>query len=126
MENADLSNANVEGAIFNNARMVKTNLMNAEGLTIEQLSKVKTLFGAKLDRTIEDELKRNFPALFEEAGHVLNCKREPVPLDGYKPRPTDEPCPMYDNSKENAQEEKSIPEDEEPEPQKGREQISGN
>jgi uncharacterized protein YjbI with pentapeptide repeats len=71
MENADLSTANLEGAILNQARMVNTNLLDAKGLSIEQLSQAQTLFGAKLDRAIEDELKRLYPALLEETADVL-------------------------------------------------------
>ena len=42
---------------------------DTENLTIEQLSKVKTLCKAKLDPEIEKPLREKYPALFEESDH---------------------------------------------------------
>jgi hypothetical protein len=55
----------------------------------------------------------------------INCKSEAVPLDGYKPEPTDEPCPTYDPSKEKDKDEPSNSTEENPKPKKGRKQASG-
>jgi uncharacterized protein YjbI with pentapeptide repeats len=56
LEHADLEGANLEGA----------NLEGTYNLTIEQLSKVKTLYNAKLDEKLEKLLKEKYPALFEK------------------------------------------------------------
>ena len=56
LENADLEGADLEGA----------NLEETYNLTIEQLSKVKTLYNAKLDKELEKPLREKYPALFEK------------------------------------------------------------
>jgi hypothetical protein len=42
------------------------NLKGALNLTIDKLSKVETLYHAKLYKKILNPLKKNYPALFEE------------------------------------------------------------
>lgn len=61
LEEADLNNTNFEGAYLEGA-----NLKGAKNLTIDQLSKVKTLFNAKLDKEIETQLREKYPTLFEK------------------------------------------------------------
>jgi hypothetical protein len=56
LERANLYKANFEGA----------NLKGAENLTIDQLSKVKTLYKATLDKKLEKPLRKKYPALLEE------------------------------------------------------------
>lgn len=56
LEIADLEGANLEGAY----------LEGAYNITIEQLSKVKTLYNAKLDTELEKPLREKYPALFEK------------------------------------------------------------
>ncbi|AKB80195.1 hypothetical protein MSHOH_3712 [Methanosarcina horonobensis HB-1 = JCM 15518] len=56
LANADLADANLEG----------TDLIGAKNLTIDQLSKVKTLYNAKLDPEREIALREKYPALFEK------------------------------------------------------------
>ncbi len=51
----------LEGANFQGA-----NLKGAKNLTIDQLSKVKTLYDAKLDEELLIPLKEKYPALFEK------------------------------------------------------------
>ena len=53
---ANLVGANLEGA----------NLEGVRGLTIEQLSKVKSLYGAKLDPVLMEQAKEKYPHLLEE------------------------------------------------------------
>jgi uncharacterized protein YjbI with pentapeptide repeats len=80
LQGADLRNANFEkailrGANLNEANLQDTNLCGAdlqeatlEGayhLSFDQLSKVKTLFDAKLDEKLFIKLKERYPALFE-------------------------------------------------------------
>ncbi|VAW39169.1 hypothetical protein MNBD_CHLOROFLEXI01-4919 [hydrothermal vent metagenome] len=57
---ADLNNANLQGA-----NLKETDLRSAKGLTVEQLSKVKTLYKANLDSSLESEIKQRFPDLLE-------------------------------------------------------------
>ena len=84
-EGTDLEGANLEGANLEEANLKKANLKRAnlkranlkgvdfEGanlkgvkeLTIDQLSKVKTLFNTKLDDILLTQLKEKYPSLFE-------------------------------------------------------------
>jgi len=57
----DLKRADLEGANLKEAILV-----GAENLTIYQLSKVKTLYNAKLDEKLEKPLREKYPTLFEE------------------------------------------------------------
>jgi hypothetical protein len=54
--NANLDGANLEAAF----------LGEAYGLSLNQLSKVETLYNTKLDEKLIVPLKEKFPALFEE------------------------------------------------------------
>jgi uncharacterized protein YjbI with pentapeptide repeats len=65
LEGAWLEDANLQGAFFKNA-----NLLGVLGLTVEQLSKTKTLFEAQLAPELRDQLGKRYPHLFEkpEAG----------------------------------------------------------
>ena len=68
---ADLQNATFKIANFQNAVLVETNLMyadltGAKNLTIEQLSKVKTLYQAKLDPKLMEQVKKCCPNLLEK------------------------------------------------------------
>ena len=53
--------ANLEGANFKGA-----NLKNAYYLTIEQLSKVETLYDAKLDEELLNSLRKEHASLFKK------------------------------------------------------------
>ncbi|MFQ5433414.1 MAG: pentapeptide repeat-containing protein [Anaerolineae bacterium] len=57
---ADLTNAYMSGANFEGA-----NLGSVYGLTIEQLSKVKTLYKARLDSGLTVQVKEKYPHLLE-------------------------------------------------------------
>jgi uncharacterized protein YjbI with pentapeptide repeats len=73
---ADLSGANLFGANLNEADLSRTdlrradlsgvNLEGAKNLTIEQLSKVKTLYQAKLDSDLENQIKEKCRHFLEE------------------------------------------------------------
>jgi BTB/POZ domain-containing protein KCTD9 len=60
---ANLQNCYVMGADFENASLYKADLRGAKGLTVEQLSKVKTLYLAKFDDDILVQIKSNLPEL---------------------------------------------------------------
>ncbi len=60
---ASLRNCYVMGADFENASLYKADLRGAKGLTVEQLSKVKTLYLAKFDDEILEQIKTNLPEL---------------------------------------------------------------
>lgn len=66
LEGANLMEANLEGAILMYATLKGANLEGARNLTIDQLSKVKTLYNAKLDPELEKPLREKYPALFEK------------------------------------------------------------
>jgi len=60
LKRANLKKANLKGADFEGA-----NLKGVNELTIDQLSKVKTLYNTKLDDKLLIPLKEKYPALFE-------------------------------------------------------------
>lgn len=60
LQGADLNNANLEGADFDHS-----DLRNAKNLTIEQISKVKTLYGAKLNYDFKEQIKKDYSNLLE-------------------------------------------------------------
>ena len=76
LQGADLKDAHLEGACLKGAHLEEADLTgtNFEGadlkqakdLTIDQLSKVKTLYKAELDESLHSVLIEKYPALFEE------------------------------------------------------------
>jgi BTB/POZ domain-containing protein KCTD9 len=60
---ANLRNCYVMGADFENASLYKADLRGAKGLTVDQLSKVKTLYLAQFDDDILVQIKTNLPEL---------------------------------------------------------------
>ncbi len=56
LQRANLEGANLEGA----------NLWGVYGLTIEQLSKVKSLYETKLDPVLMEQVREKYPHLLEE------------------------------------------------------------
>lgn len=60
---ADLRNCYLMGADFENASLYKADLRGAKGLTVEQLSKVKTLYLARFDGEILEQIKTSLPEL---------------------------------------------------------------
>ena len=66
--NAYLMEANMRGcylmgAEFENASLYKADFTGAKGLTVEQLSKTKTIYLAKFDPDLQEQLKLQAPAL---------------------------------------------------------------
>jgi uncharacterized protein YjbI with pentapeptide repeats len=71
LEGADLNRANFKGADLTGANLTgaelgRANLKGAEGLSLDQLSRVKTLYKAKLDHELLIPLEEMRPDLFEE------------------------------------------------------------
>ena len=60
---ANLRNCYLMGADFENVSLYKADLRGAKGLTVEQLSKVKTLYLARFDDEILEQLKTSLPEL---------------------------------------------------------------
>ena len=63
--NADLDEAKLEAADF-----FLANLRGAQYLTVDQFSKVQTLYLAKLDPELEKPLRMKYPALFKEPQRI--------------------------------------------------------
>ena len=59
LQKADFRGVNMKGAIF-----MDTDFREAEGLTVEQLSMVKTLFMSRFDPGLNGELMNRYPGLF--------------------------------------------------------------
>jgi uncharacterized protein YjbI with pentapeptide repeats len=69
---ANLARANLIKAILTEANLQEavfrwSNLYKAKNVSLDQLSKVKTLFDAKLDEELLIPLKEKYPTLFEES-----------------------------------------------------------
>jgi uncharacterized protein YjbI with pentapeptide repeats len=60
---ANLSGSYLMGADFENASLYKADLRGAKGLTLEQLTKAKTLYLAKFDDELLEEVKMIMPEL---------------------------------------------------------------
>lgn len=60
---ANLTGCYLTGADFENASLYKADLRGAKGLTIEQLTKAKTLYLAKFDEDILAQIKSDIPEL---------------------------------------------------------------
>ncbi|MBS1490760.1 MAG: pentapeptide repeat-containing protein [Bacteroidetes bacterium] len=60
---ANLQNSYLMGADFENASLYKADLRGAKGLTIDQLAKAKTLYLAKFDEALLQEVKGLIPEL---------------------------------------------------------------
>jgi len=70
-ERKDLRGADLQGYDFQEADLIEANLESAflgeaYGLSLDQLSKVKTLYDTKLDEKLLIQLKEKYPILFEE------------------------------------------------------------
>ena len=63
---ADLRNANLSGANLSGACLSEANLSEVLGLNIEQLSKVETLYKAKLDPELMEQVKDKYPHLLKK------------------------------------------------------------
>ena len=64
----NFNGASLEDANLKGAHLKWTDLRGVEDLTIEQLSKVKTLYQAKFDQKLEKQIKEKYPHLFEKPG----------------------------------------------------------
>jgi uncharacterized protein YjbI with pentapeptide repeats len=60
---ANLTNCYLMGADFENASLYKADLRGAKGLTVEQLAKAKTLYLAKFDDEVLEQIKTSIPEL---------------------------------------------------------------
>ena len=60
---ANLQNSYLMGADLENASLYKADLRGAKGLTVEQLAKAKTLYLAKFDDEILEQIKTTLPEL---------------------------------------------------------------
>jgi hypothetical protein len=69
LSGADLINADLSGADLEKADLSRADLSEVLGLNIEQLSTVQTLYKAKLDPELMDQVEDEYPHLLE---HPLN------------------------------------------------------
>lgn len=63
---ADLRGSHLTGANFKNASLYKADLREVQGLTIEQLSEVKTIYLAKFDEDMSQQIRERLPHLLGE------------------------------------------------------------
>jgi BTB/POZ domain-containing protein KCTD9 len=60
---SNLQNSYLMGADFENASLYKADMRGAKGLSVEQLAKAKTLYLAKFDDDLIEQIKLNIPEL---------------------------------------------------------------
>jgi uncharacterized protein YjbI with pentapeptide repeats len=65
LHRADLKEANLSEANLSEANLSEANLYEAKNLTLEQLSKVRTLYKAKIDPELISQIRRKYPHLLE-------------------------------------------------------------
>jgi len=63
MMEANLQKSSLTEANLENANLYKADLRGADGLTLEQLSKAKSLYLAKIDPELHEQLVENYPDL---------------------------------------------------------------
>ena len=61
----NLQEAYLEGTCFENAYILEANLVGAQMLTLEQLSKAKTLHKTKLKPELMEQVRKYYPQLLE-------------------------------------------------------------
>jgi uncharacterized protein YjbI with pentapeptide repeats len=66
LKETNLYAANLQEVYLYLANLQEANLKEAKGLNIEQLSKVKTLYQAKLPVELKEQMKKNFPHLLKK------------------------------------------------------------
>ena len=71
---AYLVNARFDNAILDDVIFLGSDLRGAEGLTIDQLSRSKTLYQATLDPIIREKILRKYPHLLDAPKKALNKK----------------------------------------------------
>jgi uncharacterized protein YjbI with pentapeptide repeats len=74
LRNAELNRANFNGADLHHADLQEADLEGAENLTVDQLSKVQTLYNADLDPSLRVLIEKDYP-------HLLI---KPDPEDNYR------------------------------------------
>jgi hypothetical protein len=65
LERANLERTNLTGANLPGANLFMVNFTGAFNLSIDQLSKVRTFYNAKIDEKLLIQLKEEFPSLFK-------------------------------------------------------------
>ena len=65
LERANIQGTNLEGVNLQGANLFMANLTGAFNLSIDQLSKVRTLYNAKIDEELLIQLKEEFLSLFK-------------------------------------------------------------
>ncbi len=76
LESTNFQEANLQNANFSNADLRKANLLKVLNLTVEQLSKAKTLYKASLDPGLMEQVKEKRPHLFEVTKEVESKQDE--------------------------------------------------
>lgn len=66
---ADFRNTGLENANFQNACLQDADFQNAINITIEQLSKAETLYNAKFDPELTEQIKKEYPHLLKGLGY---------------------------------------------------------
>lgn len=78
---ADISDADLQGA-----KLYRANLQGVIGLSIKQLSNAKTLYEAKLDQELLEQIKKKHPHLLEEPKQKKKKKRKTIePTESQRP-----------------------------------------
>ena len=85
VNDANLSEAELKNAKLSDANLSGACLTGVSGLTIKQLSKVKTLYKAKLDPELMKQVKEKYPLLLENVkegeGEEINACKQAIKTD---------------------------------------------
>ena len=66
LQEVNLQGANLQNAYLQDAILLNVDLRNAKNLTLDQLSKAKSLYGAELDPELRKQVEAKYSHLLEE------------------------------------------------------------
>jgi uncharacterized protein YjbI with pentapeptide repeats len=85
LQNADLQGADLQEAKLEGACLWKTNLEQAQNLTVEQLATVATLYEARLDPSLLEQIQQQYPQLLKKPQEWAARQEPKCPPDSTRP-----------------------------------------
>jgi uncharacterized protein YjbI with pentapeptide repeats len=75
LQGVNLQHANLGHSYFDEADLTDANLIEAKNISVEQLSEAKTLYNAKLDGELMEQVKKCCPHLSERSKEEIEQSR---------------------------------------------------